>query len=104
MFSIFKSQESITVEELNALDRGKIQLIDVRTPQEYQGGRVKEAKNVPLDQIQSFNGNKDEDIYVMCQSGGRSSQAVKYLSKQGYKAINVDGGMNLWAGKVQGGK
>ena len=34
----------------------------------------------------------------MCQSGMRSSRTSNILSKQGYKIINVSGGIGLYVG------
>ncbi|MGO4076430.1 rhodanese-like domain-containing protein, partial [Staphylococcus aureus] len=40
---------------------------------------------------------KNEEIYVICQSGMRSMQAAKILKKQGFTHItNIKGGMNAW--------
>jgi rhodanese-related sulfurtransferase len=43
----------------------------------------------------------DEDVYVVCRTGGRSAQASLWLTAQGYTAINVAGGSGAWldAGK-----
>ena len=38
----------------------------------------------------------DEDLYVICRTGGRSFRAAKWLVGQGYSAINVAGGMDQW--------
>ena len=103
MFSFLKSKESITTQELDTMNKAKMQLIDVRSPEEYRLGHIKEAKNVPLHTIKGFEGNKQEKVYVICQSGPRSMQAVRYLNSVGYEAVNVSGGMNQWVGKVQRG-
>ncbi len=43
----------------------------------------------------------DQDVYVICRTGGRSFRAAQWLTGQGYTAINVAGGMDMWleAGK-----
>ena len=41
----------------------------------------------------------DDPLYVVCRSGGRSARVVAYLTQQGYPAVNVDGGMQVWAGQ-----
>lgn len=41
---------------------------------------------------------------MICQSGMRSRQAAKILTKKGYQVTNVRGGMNQWTGKTVGGK
>ncbi len=76
-----------------------IELIDVRTPAEYQEVHVQGARNEPLERLDPANViagrqlGKDEPLYVVCQSGGRSRQACERLTKAGYdNIVNVDGG------------
>ena len=38
----------------------------------------------------------DEDLYVICRTGGRSFRAAQWLVGQGYSAMNVAGGMDQW--------
>ena len=38
----------------------------------------------------------DEDLYIICRTGGRSFRAAQWLSGQGYSALNVAGGMDQW--------
>ena len=38
----------------------------------------------------------DEDVYVICRSGGRSLKATAYLQQYGFDPINVLGGMGAW--------
>lgn len=66
-------------------------VIDVRESHEYRAHNVKGVKNVPLSTIQNYT--TDKTVYVMCQSGGRSKQAVKYLRSKGVDAINIEGGI-----------
>ncbi|HNP33613.1 MAG TPA: rhodanese-like domain-containing protein [Flavobacterium sp.] len=71
-------------------------LVDVRTTQEFSGGSLKGAVNIPLDSIQnelSKFKNKNH-IVVFCQSGMRSSQAKRILAKNGFK--NVFDGGSIW--------
>lgn len=76
-----------------------IDLIDVRTPAEFQEVHVEFARNVPLDQLdpaQIFNtrsGFANEPLYVICRSGGRGQQACEKFAKAGFaNVINVEGG------------
>ena len=106
MFEFFKKMfpapgKSITTTELEGvLSKKKITLLDVRTPQEYHGGHIKEARNFPLDQIHTYQAPKDKTVYVICQSGMRSKRAANVLSKKGYDVINVKGGMIAYKGKT----
>lgn len=103
MFSFFSSTPSISTTELEGL-LPNVKVLDVRTPTEYRMGHIHQANNHPLDQISSYQGNKDEAIYVIYQSGMRSKQAAHALTKMGYNVTNVSGGMNAWSGRVVGGK
>ncbi|MBY8986575.1 MAG: FAD-dependent oxidoreductase [Candidatus Lokiarchaeota archaeon] len=76
-------------------------LIDVRTPQEYYGGHIKNTKMLPLgellnntDVIDEF---KDKEIITICHSGSRSMMAAQILERVGFKDIrNLTGGMMMW--------
>jgi rhodanese-related sulfurtransferase len=39
---------------------------------------------------------QDREILCVCQSGSRSSAAVRQLASAGYSAINLSGGMGGW--------
>lgn len=83
------------------LDAGKVKLlVDVRTPEEYAGGHVPGAKNIPLDQLPAryheLAPYKEGEIYVICQSGRRSLAASQTLASAGYSPVNVEGGTAGW--------
>ena len=102
MLSFFRKTPSISITELSKKLTKPIILLDVRTPQEYQSGHIKQAKNVPLTEIGRYSG-QDSTVYVICQSGMRSRQATKILNKKGYEVTNVRGGMSQWTGHTVGG-
>lgn len=104
MFSLFTRVPSISTTELAKLLNPKINLLDVRTPQEFQGGHISQAKNFPLQKMRGYQGKKEQPVYVICQSGMRSKQAAKVLKQKGYDVVNVSGGMNRWTGPTRGGK
>ncbi|EHK2905154.1 rhodanese-like domain-containing protein [Enterococcus faecium] len=101
---LFQSIKSITVPELKEKLLENPALLDVRTPAEYRVGHIKGAKNVPLQSINRYDGDKEKTVYVICQSGMRSKQAAKELKKSGYDVVNVRGGMNQWFDRTVGGK
>lgn len=103
MFSLFKKSSTISTKELADKLEQPITLLDVRTPEEYRGGHIVKAKNVPLNKIDRYQG-KEKEIYVICQSGMRSKQAANMLKQKGYEVTNVQGGMNRWNGPTRGGK
>jgi rhodanese-related sulfurtransferase len=78
-------------------------LIDVRTGPEYEAGHIEGAINVPLNSIH-FIVNHVRDIqapvYVYCQSGARSGQAVSMIREMGYKNVKNIGSINRYKGKL----
>lgn len=69
-------------------------LIDVRTATEYAAGHLRNAINIPLDQIESVIARKATDrsqaLLLHCQSGMRSAVAKKRLQAMGYtRAFNL---------------
>lgn len=95
-----KGIRNINTTELKAELKNKDkQFIDVRTPNEFKGNHIKEFKNIPLYDLQKKASelSKDKEVFVICQSGMRSSKASKVMKKMGFKNItNVKGGMSAW--------
>jgi phage shock protein E len=97
-----QNSKILSQEEYKKAITGKdLQLIDVRTPEEFKNGHIKNAKNI------NFNGNdfksqmekldKSKPLYIYCQSGGRSGRAAKILSEMGFKQIyDLKGGFGSW--------
>jgi rhodanese-related sulfurtransferase len=92
---------NVTVEESNRIRKTdpSILLIDVRTPSEYNSVHAKDAKNYPMESLnlEEISMSKDEEIHVICQSGGRSVKVCKKMEAAGfYKIMNVTGGTSAW--------
>lgn len=104
MFGLFNRSAAISTDQLKVEKNSQTKIIDVRTPGEYRAGHIPGAKNVPLNKIEGYTGNKDEKVYVICQSGMRSKRAASILNKKGYDVVNIRGGMTQWSGPVRGGK
>jgi rhodanese-related sulfurtransferase len=73
-------------------------IIDVREPFEYVSGHAPTAASFPLGELVGRVEELDRDniVYVICESGGRSAQAVDWLNTQGFDAVNVEGGTSAW--------
>jgi rhodanese-related sulfurtransferase len=73
-------------------------VIDVREPMEYVTGHVPGAALVPMSRISGHVGTlpRDEDVYVICQSGNRSRSMADLLDRLGVRAVSVDGGTSAW--------
>lgn len=79
-------------------------LLDVRTAEEYAGGHIPNALNLPNEDIQSIEPDilpdKEQLILVYCRSGNRSGQAVRKLVDMGYTNVYNIGGINTWTGDI----
>lgn len=73
-------------------------ILDVREDYEWAAGHAGGAAHIPLDQLPARIGelDPDEDLYLICRTGGRSFRAAQWLVGQGYSAVNVAGGMDQW--------
>lgn len=71
-------------------------VIDVRTPQEFRGGHIEGALNLPHDTIaQSIakaKVNKDDRVILYCRSGRRSGEALGTLKSLGFSNVENYGG------------
>jgi len=75
------------------------QFVDVRTPEEYAKGHAARAINIPLNELPEKLDRleKNEPVYVICQTGRRSKEASEILVKNGYNWVfNVSGGTAAW--------
>lgn len=73
-------------------------LLDVREDDEWKLGHAPGALHIPLADLPARVEEVDIDaeIYVVCRQGGRSLGAVEYLTRIGYDAFQVSGGMVSW--------
>lgn len=81
---------AVTVHELGS----DLLLVDVRETDEYAGGHVPDAVNVPLSELSSAiteAADTDQMLAVYCRSGARSRRAQKQLQKMGYLVIDAGG-------------
>jgi rhodanese-related sulfurtransferase len=74
-------------------------LLDVREPDEWAAGHAPQATHIPLGQLGARTAElpRDQQLYVICRSGGRSARAAQALNGAGWRAVNVAGGMQDWA-------
>lgn len=77
------------------------QLIDVRTPEEFEGGHIENAININwndpdfLNQVTALD--KSEPVLVYCLSGGRSAAAAKAMRKNGFENVyEMNRGLMEW--------
>ncbi|WP_342023176.1 rhodanese-like domain-containing protein [Arthrobacter citreus] len=91
--------ENVSVGDISSNAR----ILDVREDYEWEAGHVDGALHIPLDALpERLNDlDPDQDLAVICRTGGRSARATAWLESHGYSAVNVTGGMGAWleAGK-----
>lgn len=69
-------------------------LIDVRTPEEFDAGNVKNSINIPLNEVQERLEeikSLPQPIMLCCLSGGRSGNATQFLESQSVDCFNGGG-------------
>jgi hydroxyacylglutathione hydrolase len=74
-------------------------IIDVREPDEWQGGHIAGATHIPLGQLSAHLSEipQDRDVVLVCHSGMRSEAATAMLQQAHYThAMNMIGGMVAW--------
>lgn len=96
--------KEITTSELEEkLEQNEnLNIIDVRENEEVAQGMIPTAKHIPLQQIPEAVDelDKNQEYIMVCRSGGRSMNAALYMNQQGYKTVNMVGGMLDWNGEV----
>ncbi len=85
-----------------AVQTKPVQLVDVRTAQEFSEGFIKNAVNFDWNNQAQFVAqakklDKTKPVYVYCLAGVRSDKAADWLITNGFSTvINLDGGIKAW--------
>ena len=95
--------EILDVSNYNEFVTGKdVQLVDLRTPKEYQAGYIDDAINIDYYDQANFKKSfekldKNKPLYIYCRSGNRSQKSVPFLRYFGFTEIyDLKGGYNAW--------
>jgi rhodanese-related sulfurtransferase len=109
VFSISCKEESsegtikiVTAEEMKELSQlDNVQLLDVRTPEEYVEGYIEGFQNIDFlsetfqNDIEKLD--KTKPVIVYCRSGGRSARCSALMLEKGFKKIyDLEGGITKW--------
>ncbi|MEO8934591.1 MAG: rhodanese-like domain-containing protein, partial [Xanthomarina sp.] len=92
----------VTAEEMQAiLDLEEVQLIDVRTPEEFNDGAIKNAQNIDFysDTFEQdiLKLDKTKPVILYCKSGRRSAACAEKLVAAGFiKVYDLQGGITQW--------
>lgn len=93
--------DRVTLKEVIIKDT-QVQLIDVRTPDEFKAGRLPGAQNMNFQDPRFPNLvsalDKSRPVYIYCQSGNRSARAARMMRDLGFtQIIEYKGGYGDWA-------
>lgn len=95
---------AITVTDLQRSLSGAepMLLLDVREKEEVHKANIAGALNIPMRSVPASLDRltRDRRIAVLCHHGVRSAMVAGFLLRQGYDAVNVDGGIDAWSREV----
>jgi rhodanese-related sulfurtransferase len=97
-------QERVSKETFKSFlseNKGNVQLIDVRTPDEYAAGTIEGAKNMDFYgenfQADLESLDKEQPVMIFCKSGGRSGQTLEMMKEMGFSTVlELEGGYSGW--------
>ena len=78
-------------------------IIDVREKDELDIVSMDEARHIPMAEIPTRMREleRDDELIVMCKSGGRSARVCRYLEQNGYSnVVNLSGGILSWVQNI----
>ena len=102
MTTTFPATDVIDVAQLQQLqlEDPAIRILDVRTGGEFENSHIPGSYNVPLDTLGEHVrdlADVDHPVVLVCQSGGRASQAHEKLTEAGKATLHIlEGGMTSW--------
>ncbi|MEN8701587.1 rhodanese-like domain-containing protein [Bacillus infantis] len=85
------------------LEKGMLNIVDVREVDEVKEGRIPDSVNIPLGllEFRMHELDKNKEYVLVCRSGGRSGRACQLLESHGFKVVNMEGGMLAWEGQTK---
>jgi rhodanese-related sulfurtransferase len=88
--------------DLKELVKNGAQIIDVRTPSEFQSGHIKGAINIPLQSVDKSLAKikKDKPVITCCASGMRSASAKSILRSKGFAEVHNGGSWTTLSAKI----
>lgn len=94
-------READTAAALQLINHKDALVLDVREANEFKGGRLLNAKHIPLGKLRERVGEleryREKPLVVVCRSGNRSATACSMLGREGFTQVyNLSGGMMAW--------
>ncbi len=98
--NLVSSMKNYEIPELKErLDKGGVQIVDVRQPHEYHRGTMKDSHFIPLTSIDEKMGSleQNKEVITICPSGIRSTTAASILKRNGFEKVGVPvEGLKSW--------
>ena len=95
--------KSVSVADFAELikDTANVQLLDVRTSDEFNEGHIDGALQIDFYSalfmdLATMKLSTEKPVAIYCRSGRRSASAANKLAELGYDVINLDGGIMAW--------
>jgi rhodanese-related sulfurtransferase len=78
---------------------GEVQIIDVRTDEEWAEGRISGSRHITLNEVSAAAEELDKEhtVVFVCSVGNRSAMAAEAFSTGGFDAYSLAGGLKAWA-------
>lgn len=73
----------------NIISNSEYKIIDVRTEEEYRIEHIKDSINIPVNEIENIELDKNITILVYCKSGNRSKIAYNTLKSMGFRVYDL---------------
>ena len=99
VYFVFGRGREIQGGDARKLVAAGARLLDVRSPEEYAGGHLPGAVNIPvqeLDRRMAEVGPRDGEVVLYCRSGSRSARATEMLRRHGFSKVHNLGPMTAW--------
>jgi len=99
LYLVFARGREIQGGDARKLVAAGARLLDVRSPEEYAGGHLPGAVNIPvqeLDRRMAEVGPRDGEVILYCRSGSRSARATEMLRRHGFSKVHNLGPMTAW--------
>ena len=99
MGSFTNPEHELSPEQVrDRLERGEIELIDVREQYEWDAGRIAGARHIDLERLAGRAGEVDRErpVVFQCRLGARSAMATQAFRAAGWDAYNLTGGITEW--------
>jgi rhodanese-related sulfurtransferase len=94
-----QTTSELSPDEAEALISEGADLVDVRRPYEFEGGRITGARNVEMNELTAAAESlpRERPLVFYCRGGNRSQMAAQAFREAGFDAHHIAGGIQAWA-------